>query len=358
MDAKNKIWLSAAGFIGLPCTAQAHIKWFHDYDLMVPPKGLPEVLASAYFAPVLLAAWLVLLGATLVDARLVQGNGLLVRGFAGIEAWCQDRTYLFLRLASAVLFCVLGMDGRTILTPELAASSPCVGELQTLAGLCALFPATGAISGVIILLLYGMGIEKYGMFHMLDYPAFIGIAIYLIWMAVDRQAGRKALMVVRVATALTLMVGATEKFGYPNWSHDMLRQNPVLTFGITDLDFYMIGAGVVEFALAYLTLFGRIAAKAGAGLLFVLMASAIVLFGWTDAVGHALFLAALLALSLNHNPLPERIYRSGPGTLLRNAVISSSLFVVMVLGFVQLYQAANLRLTTCVILPGQVHLHK
>jgi hypothetical protein len=341
-----------------PFSAQAHIKWFHSYDLMIPPRGLPDMLVSLYFLPVLGTAWLVLFGTTVMDTWLVQQNSALVRGLIRVENWCHDRTYLFLRLATAALFLTLGMEGRTILTPELAASSSCVGELQKIVGVCALFPATGPVAGIIIMMLYGMAAEKYGMFHMLDYPAFLGIAVYLIWMSFNPQASRKALMVVRVATALTLMVGATEKFGYPDWSFDLLRQNPVLTFGVSDLDFYMVGAGVVEFALAFLALFGRISAKAGAGVLFALMAAAIVLFGWMDAVGHALFLAALLALTLNRNPLPDRLYRRGPGSTLLNAALVSTLFVVMVLGFVQTYRAANLHLTQCQTLPNGTHLHK
>jgi hypothetical protein len=373
--------LSAVLPAGLfPGLAQAHIKWFHNYDLMQPPRDIDAVLGHTPFAGLMVLAALVLFVAAYADHLLLAGNSLARRASVRIELWAADKTYGFLRLLIGLLFAVLASDGRTLLTPELAASSPCVAEIQWVIAFTALFPATGAVAGTAILLLYGMAIEKYGLFHMFDYPAFVGAAVYLMWMSFNRQAHTHALALLRVATALTLMVGATEKFGYPGWSFDLLRNYPVLTFGVTDLEFYMVGAGLVEFALAYLLLFGRVSGKAGAAILFGLMASAILLFGWMDAVGHALFLAALLAMTVNRNPVAEGLQRGLHGllherlmqrlssaaggaarattTALVHAAVSASLFTALVIGFVQTYHAANLALTLCSTAPDGRHIHK
>lgn len=381
---------------GMPLLAQAHIKWFHAYDLMQPPRDMDMVLTMTPFAGMFMLALGAIFMAALAEQHLCVNQVLVQRWMGRANQVTERHAYVFLRVMTALLFMILAQDGRTLLTPELAASSPCVAEIQWVIALTALFPATGAIAGAGILMLYGMAIEKFGLFHMLDYPAFIGAAIYLMWMAADRSAHVKALAVLRAATALTLMVGATEKFGYPQWSFDLLRNYPVLTFGIQDLEFYMVGAGLVEFALAYLVLFGRLSGGAGAGLLFMLMASAILLFGWMDAVGHALFLAALLVLMFSRNPVAEELERrlseqlgrwdaapslrsdrvsaqqhahnAGAGGTARNGqswrgllirgVLSAALFGLLVVGFVQSYRAANLALTMCSTAADGSHLHR
>lgn len=342
-----------------PGSALAHVKWFYRYDLLSPPRSFTEVLTSASFVPVLLAAVGVLFVASLFDSYLVERRLGLVRGLDAVELWFQARTYPLLRVLIAAFFVLLGLSGKAVfLTPELAASSPWVGSGQIVIGLLALFRATGPLAALGITLLYGMSIEKYGLFHMLDYPAFLGAAVYLMWMSFDSKAADKALGVLRAATALTLMIGATEKFGYPNWSFDLLRDYPALKFGLSDLEFYMVGAGTVEFALAYLVLVGRVSGKAGAAILFTLMAAAIPLFGWMDALGHALFLAALFVLAFNGNPLAEAAQVYGRLGTLRTAALNSALFAVLVLGFVGFYHLSYVDMTTCSVSSAGLHLHK
>ncbi|HEX6828034.1 MAG TPA: hypothetical protein VF104_03545, partial [Burkholderiales bacterium] len=148
--------------------------------------------------------------------------------------------------------------------------------------------------------------------------------------------------VLRVATGLTLMIGGIEKFGYPQWSFDTLKDHPVLTFGITNYEFYMVGAGMVEFSLAFLVVTGRFSGKAGSAILFALMTAGIILFGWIDAVGHALFLAALFALTLNRNNLiGETLSFSGKAGIWKTGALHSALFAALLLVFVQTYHLGN-----------------
>lgn len=341
--AKKSALLGGALGAGMfPSYAQAHIKWFHDYNLTEAPRSLAAVTANEPFLPVFVAAMVVLFFAAALDGWLAERNSVVSRSAGKLDAWFQDKCYPFIRLLCAVFFLTLGAQGGVLLTPELKTSLEWVSALQVLIGVCALFPATGLIAGIGILLLYGMCIAQYGVFHMCDYPAFIGAAIYLIWMSIDRCAHDKAIAVLRAATALTLMIGAIEKFGYPHWTFGMLEQNPVLTFGVTDYEFYMVGAGMVEFCLAFLVLTGRFSGKAGSALLFVLMASAIALFGWVDAVGHALFLAALFALTLNRNNLiAETLRIGGKSGIWKTGALHSALFAALLLAFVQIYHLGN-----------------
>lgn len=326
----------------LPGYAMAHIKWFHQYDLTEPPRSLTTVLGNETFLPIFVASVVVLFLAAALDSWLVARNGIVSRSFGQMDDWFQDKFYPFIRILTGVFFIVLGMEGGILLTPELKTSLQWIPLFQIAIGVLAIFPFTGVLAGIGILLLYGMCIGEYGVFHMCDYPAFIGAAVYLMWMSLDRSAHDKGIAVLRVATGLTLMIGATEKFGYPQWSFDTLKDNPVLTFGITNYEFYMVGAGMVEFSLAFLVVTGRFSGKAGSAILFALMTAGILLFGWIDAVGHALFLAALFALTLNRNNLiGETLCFHGKSGIWKTGALQSALFAALLLAFVQTYHLGN-----------------
>ena len=342
-----------------PGLAHAHIKWFNpQFNLMLPPRSVAQVLSQPLFLPLLAAAALALFMGALADRRLWHWRPLR-RQLQAMDAWCARMAYPFLRCAIGLFFAVLAWEGQVMLTPDSPASATWVSSLQWLIALGAPLPAAGVAAGVGILLLYGMCIDKLGLFHMLDYPAFIGAAMLLIVPAVRRDLAMRSLMVLRALTALSLMVGAAEKFGYPQWSFDLLRHHPVLTFGVSDLEFYMMGAGMVEFALAYLILVGNVSARVAALLMFGLMGSAITLFGWVDAVGHALFLAALLALAMTRNPLESYFHLHGRHGRVLSAALVSVVFVIVVIEAVCLYRLANIQLVTlCTTTPQGVHLHR
>ncbi|WP_034412262.1 hypothetical protein [Derxia gummosa] len=360
----RQILRRAALFACLLCLsaapASAHIKWFNDkINLMIPPRSLDEVLTLTPFGWIFGAAVAVLFAASLLDSWLVNRHTWIARRLACADRGFEGHTYLFLRVLVAVFFAILGSEHSVLLTPESTTSAWWVANLQYGIALTALLPATGWIAATGIVLLYGMGIEGLGLFHMLDYPAFLGAAAYLALMSLKPERHVRALAILRISTALTLMVGAAEKFGYPDWSFQMLRDYPVLRFGVDDLEFYMAGAGIVEFALAYLVLVGRLSGKAGSALLFCLMAAAILLFGWMDFVGHALFLAALFALTWNRNPIAERMQVRGRHGVLATAALSSLLFAALVPAAVAGYRYADLHLVTmCSTQPNGVHIHR
>jgi hypothetical protein len=92
------------------------------------------------------------------------------------------------------------------------------------------------------------------------------------------------------------------------------------------------------------------------------MASAIIQFGWMDAIGHGLFLGALLVLTLNANPVPQSLgsylRRDWPRQSLARAGMTAVLFVALMLTFVKGYVEANLLLTVCSSNPEGAHLHR
>ena len=340
--SKTMVLVAACGAGMLPASALAHIKWFHDYDLAEPPRSLSAIAANGPFLPIFLAAMVVLFVSVTTDRWLVAGDGIVSRSVSTVDDWFQDKFYPFIRILAGIFFIVLGIDGQMMLTPELKSSVAWIPLLQIQIGVCALFASSGVLAGAGILVLYAMCVDQYGVFHMCDYPAFIGAAIYLAWMSLDRRAGDKAIAVLRGTTALTLMIGGVEKLAYPQWTFEILAKYPVLTFGVTDYEFFMVGAGMVEFCLAFLMLTGRVSGKAGSGILFTLMALAIILFGWIDAVGHALFLAALFALTLNRNNLiAEKLSFRGRSGAWKTGALHSGLFAVVLLVLVVSYHLGS-----------------
>ncbi len=191
--------------------------------------------------------------------------------------------------------------GGVILTPELRTGADWSAWLQLGIAISMLSARTCAFGSLGILVLYGFGIEQYGVFHLSDYPMFIGLAAYLGLTAFTSERLRSQRMpILQASICITLMWGAVEKWAYPQWTFPLLAERPYLTFGLAPADF-MVVAGFVEFAFAFyiLTGFGlQRLAILGLGSIF---AAAILDFGKVDAIGHLPILIAMAAMFL-HGP--------------------------------------------------------
>ena len=206
-----RIWLGVprrtpAPLLGLaavlrPGEAVAHVKWFcGPVDLGLPPRSPAAVLQPLFL--LCLAGFLALvLGGAMLDAdlsrlilppaarrlwsRLVEPAGrarrqhveaLLIR--LGVGGYC-------LSLWDRMAVVPWGAGQRAILTPELLIPlhrfglSP-VALLQAATGLMTLSRRTCPLAGAGLLALGGTGIAKAGIFHMVDYTYFIGLAWYLL----------------------------------------------------------------------------------------------------------------------------------------------------------------------------------
>src|SRR5262249_31971967 len=144
-------------------------------------------------------------------------------------------------------FVSLWAIGGIILTPELRTDSAWVSWLQ-LAIACGMFwratlPASAA--GVVMLYVYGIG--SYGLFHMMDYPIFLGLAAYHALSALPSEKWRALRPdVLRWSAAATLMWASVEKWAFPQWTGPLLDAHGGLTLGVGHGTF-MIVAGIVEF---------------------------------------------------------------------------------------------------------------
>jgi hypothetical protein len=293
--------LSAAvlAAILLPTSASAHVKWFAPYDVTEPPLPLGGVLLSAHFLLIFAGFTSLVFGGYLLDRAAVRAG---YPGTATSARLCDEAAEeRLLRAAIGAYFVAFFAMGGMILTPELRTAAEWPAWLQGAIALSMLSARTAALGGLGILVLYGYGILEYGVFHLMDYPVFLGIAAYLALTSMTSARLRALRMpILAVSLCVCLMWGAIEKWAYPQWTYPVLAGRPYLTLGIPAEDF-MVVAGFVEFAFAFHILTGLGLLRLGIAALGLIFVSAIVDFGRLDAIGHLPIIAVLVLLFL-HGP--------------------------------------------------------
>ena len=308
----RKLLFTAGAFLLLlPGQSQAHIKWFCAYDTTVPPLPIRDVLTPTFAAVAILFCSLMFV-AYVID-RAVNGSDWARRLDNSIFR-SENCTNTILRAAVGILFLVLWDTGGIILTPELKTTSALVPMVQLAIAASMLFRSTLKFGAVGIMALYLYAVEEYGAFHMMDYPIFPAIAVYLALTGVkSRYLCALRLPVLYTGVAVTMMWGAIEKFGYPSWTFPLLDTHPGFTLGFSFEQFMCI-AGFVEFSLAFFMVTGTTLLRWSCAALLLIMVSAVPEFGRIDAVGHLLIAAGLLAMIIAGQrtiQLPLVLVRSG-----------------------------------------------
>jgi len=298
-------FLAPLAALCVPFAADAHIQWFANVDLSGDPLSPWDVMTNLSFAGIALLALVVLAFAGAADAWLTRAAGRhgligrLHRHDMGVNGLTLMRFGMAIFFIANVLFF---RDAPVILTPELKTSSPLPDVLQVaIAGALLLGRMRLAAGGLLALFAYGaMG---YGVFHVMAYPIFLGIAVYLALAGAGPVSRARALVVLRVAVAVSLMWGGIEKWLFPQWTYPLLcGSGKALTMGLPP-DFFMQAAGFIEFCLAFVLLVGSLASRVAAIALNVVFAAAIPMFGMVDVIGHAPFMLALVVLGRTPNTL-------------------------------------------------------
>ncbi len=146
---------------------------------------------------------------------------------------------LIMRLASAVFFISLWAygvfgDQPFYLTPELHTHSAWVPWLQLAIAGCTLFRRTLPLIGLGIVVLYAAALAGYGLYHLLDYLVFLGIAYFFATATLPSRGWRKSGFVTLYATTgINFLWLAIEKFAYPGWTYPLLDKHPgiLLVYG-------------------------------------------------------------------------------------------------------------------------------
>jgi len=346
----------AAGIATLfPTTAQAHVKWFSPYDINDQPQQIELAFNTNFLILIALSILLLLIGCTVES--LPPGRALL-RGINTLTKPLEANADVLIRSGCGFFLVALWTLGGIILTPELKTGQPWIPWLQLAMAACLLWRRTLVLAGLGLIALYGIAVYFYGIFHLLDYPIFIGLALYFITLehfpaevvpgsakkmrqnkdleprsdslgsecALGSQItvfGFRAVDALRASVAITLMWASVEKWAYPQWSYPIIESNPALTMGFSR-EFYMQAAGLVEYALSFAILLGPLVRRTAAAILLGIFISAIGPFGKIDAIGHAPIIA-VLAVVLGDSA-PGRTLLSFELTSARN-LFRSMLFV-------------------------------
>lgn len=274
-------------------SASAHVKWFVNYNINAQPRGLEDVL-TPNFEYLFGLSLLALLAGCLFEGTNI--GAALQRAMDRVTDPLRDRTELLFRAGTAFFFISIWAYGGVLLTPELKTNSPLIGAMQLGIAAGMLSRRTMPLSALGIAVIYAIGTWEYGIFHMADYPIFLGIAVYLALTGLQRDFfGVKAIDIVRWSAGITLMWASIEKWAYPEWTYPLLAQHPGMTLGF-DSEFYMRAAGAVEFALAFSLVWTPLVRRVGAIMLTPMFLGAVFTFGKVDLIGHTLIVVVLFAI--------------------------------------------------------------
>ena len=274
-------------------SANAHVKWFCGFNVAGQPRGLENVLCPDFeflFGLTILS---------LLSGCLLEGTNLgaaMVRALDRATAFARDNTEIMFRAGCAFFFIAIWGVGGILLTPELKTTSTTVAAIQLGIAAGMLSRQTMPLSAAGIAALFVIAVWQYGIFHLADYPVFLGIAAYLALVGLQRDLfGIRPLDVVRWTAGITLMWASIEKWAYPEWSFPLLAEHPDMTMGF-DPDFFMRAAGAVEFALAFAIMWTPLVRRFAAVILASMFVSAVFTFGKVDLIGHTLIVVVLMAI--------------------------------------------------------------
>ena len=157
-------------------TASAHVKWFCAYNVAGQPLGLENVLCPDFEMLVGISiAWL--LFGSVVEWSFI-GDAML-RAMDRATKFIEENTELIFRIGCVFFFVSIWAIGGIILTPELKTDSNWIGAIQLAIAAGMVSRRTMPLSAIGIFALFDIALWKYGVFHLADYPIFLGVAAYV-----------------------------------------------------------------------------------------------------------------------------------------------------------------------------------
>ena len=196
-----------------PSNAYAHVKWFAPYNVATEPRALSLVL-SLSFTGLFALSLVVMLAAVLIERTRV--GVVLLETIDRLTDALRPRSEALLRACGGAFFIAIFVLGNVILTPELKTQSGVIPWLQAAIAIGLFCRPTMILSGLGIVALYAIGVANYGVFHLLDYPIFLGLAVfYMLSGAKLNLFGLRPLDIARWGAGLTLMWASIEKWAYP-----------------------------------------------------------------------------------------------------------------------------------------------
>jgi DNA-binding response OmpR family regulator len=292
---------AAAAALALPVPLLAHVKWFSRFTFADRPLTLREVLTPT-FVGLLLLSMATIAALTVVDRKITHR-----RSYQRVNQWLSDRSgaaVLVMRVGIGASL-LLSWQADALLAPELRiAAAPWLGWAEFACAFLLLFDRTVPLAGLGVMALFGAGLLRVGLFHMLDYVLFLGAGYYLAVSASARRGVRgTGLPALYLSIGFSLCWVALEKLVYPQWGLYLLAQNPQLALGL-DSRFFLTAAAFVEFSLGYLLIINLLQ-RPMALLITITFFLTTLVFGKLEVIGHTPIHAALIVFLLEG---PGRVY--------------------------------------------------
>jgi len=287
--------------LALPVPVLAHVKWFSKFTFADRPLALREVLTPTFVGLLLLS--MATIGAlTVIDRRIAH-----LRWYERVNQWLSTRSgaaVLVMRVGVGASL-LLSWQADALLAPELRiADAPWLGWAEFACAFLLLFDRTVPLAGLGVMALFGVGLLRVGLFHMLDYVLFLGAGYYLAVSASARRGVRgTGLPALYLSVGFSLCWVALEKLVYPQWGLYLLAQNPQLALGL-DSRFFLTAAAFVEFSLGYLLIINLLQ-RPMALLITITFFLTTLVFGKLEVIGHTPIHAALIVFLLEG---PGRVY--------------------------------------------------
>ena len=291
-----------------PHMAQAHVKWFSDYNFIHTPLEFAQLFSPTFWG--LFALSLISLPLLVYTDKLGE-KSLVYQRINGFFDRYSDNSTLVMRIAMAAVL-VMSWQGDSMIAPEIPATATW-GWLQLLFALLLLFKETSVITGAGMLIIYVMGIYNHGFFHMLDYVVYPAVGLFLIvTQSKNSKIKNLDLPILYSGLGFSLCWVSFEKLIYPFWGLEVLSQAPQLTMGLNH-EFFLMACAFIEFTLGYLLIICLLHRPLAAIITLVFFTTTM-FFGKTEVVGHTILHGALIVFILkgpgHHYLTPIRLHKS------------------------------------------------
>ncbi len=294
----NKIKYLFLTLLAVPSLALAHVKWFAEEENLVPKYSLSD---SHIITAIIIGLAIIGLGIYL-EKKLYIPHKL----DKTIQKWAPG----VLSIASigfGLAFIIFALKG-FVFAPNLPALGN-IGYLmlsiELVAGILILLGFYERIGGLLILVLFFLGIYQYGAIEMLDTLEMVGFVIYIIiigrpkWKMRDwnfvkhfsHKIHAYGLPILRVGTGLNLIIlGFTEKILNPSLTDNFLSHyhwNFMQGLGFHHFTNYYFGfsAGMVEILFGVFFLLGLVT-RITTITLAVFLVTTLYLLGPVELIGH------------------------------------------------------------------------
>lgn len=273
-----------------PQNAQAHVKWFSNFDFTQAPLNMGELSSSGTFW-FLMCLSIVSLPLIVYLDRSLETSTAYTKVNSFLDRYAGNAQLIMRMIVGAVL--LMSWQGDSIIAPEIPVFGDLWGWAQFALVFLLLFKETTWIVGLGMLLFYGMGIYYHGIFHMLDYIIYPAVGLYFIFSSSKNERIRNLdLPVLYSGLGFSLCWVAFEKLVYPYWGLSVLEKAPQLSMGL-DHQFFLTSTAFVEFTLGYLLIICLLQ-RPLAIIITLVFFTTTVFFGKTEVIGHTILHGALL----------------------------------------------------------------